>query len=270
MKPIPSAQMAENDDETVVSEGMITEAARAEDLESLTIWARQSVRVATRRPLFHAVGGAFPAVIALLVLELGADVNQTHHGHSPLNIAADKGLLDLVQLLVTDLGADINQKDAYGATPLSVAACRGYLAVVQCLVELGAEVGAVDNVGYTALLLSASYGRYATTKFLVEHWSANIKKGNYAGETVWDMLIEHFEESFKEDEEEDDLAGLIALLRVLVLRDAPPPALLALLSPEPARVVQEGARLRARLPAYLVRRRALLDAHCPVLLPVLR
>jgi hypothetical protein len=46
--------------------------------------------------------------------------------------------------------------------------------------------------------------------------------------------------------------------------------LLALMSPEPARVVQEGARLRARLPAYLARRRALLDAHCSALLPPLR
>jgi hypothetical protein len=178
--------------------------------------------------------------------------------------------LDLAQLLVTDFGADINQGDAHGATPLHVAASRGYLAVVQCLVELGAEVGAVNDIGDTALLVSASYGRYETTKFLVEHWSAKIESVNNSGETVWDMLIEQFEEPIEEDKEEDDLAALIALLRVLVLRDAPPPALLALLSPEPARVVQEGARLRARLPAYLLRRRALLYAQCPVLLPPLQ
>jgi hypothetical protein len=42
------------------------------------------------------------------------------------------------------------------------------------------------------------------------------------------------------------------------------------LSPEHARLAQEGAWLRARLPAYRVRRWALLDAHCPVLLPPLR
>jgi hypothetical protein len=36
------------------------------------------------------------------------------------------------------------------------------------------------------------------------------------------------------------------------------------------RVLQEGGRLRARLPAYLVRRRALIDAHCPLPLPPLR
>jgi hypothetical protein len=44
---------------------------------------------------------------------------------------------------------------------------------------------------------------------------------------------------------------------------APPPALVALLSPKPARVVQEGPQLRARLPAYLVHRRAYLDLRCP-------
>jgi hypothetical protein len=54
----------------------------------------------------------------------------------------------------------------------------------------------------------------------------------------------------------------------MVLRDAPPPALVALLSPEPARVVQDGARLRARLLAYLVQRRALLDEHCLLIAPL--
>jgi hypothetical protein len=73
-------------------------------------------------------------------------------------------------------------------------------------------------------------------------------------------------------EVEAKLLALTCLLRVLVLREAPPPALVAinLLSLESARVVQERARLRARLPVYLVRRRALLDAHCPVRLPPLR
>jgi hypothetical protein len=59
-------------------------------------------------------------------------------------------------------------------------------------------------------------------------------------------------------------------MRILVVRGVPPPALVALLPPELARVVQEGARLRAWLPAFLARRRVLLDEHCPVLLPPLR
>jgi hypothetical protein len=32
--------------------------------------------------------------------------------------------------------------------------------------------------------------------------------------------------------------------------------------------VEEGARLRARLPAYLLRRQALLNAHCPLIAPL--
>jgi hypothetical protein len=34
-------------------------------------------------------------------------------------------------------------------------------------------------------------------------------------------------------------------------------------------VLEEGARLRARLPVYLAQRRALLDEHCPLILPLL-
>jgi hypothetical protein len=55
----------------------------------------------------------------------------------------------------------------------------------------------------------------------------------------------------------------------MVLREDPPFALIALLSPENMRLMQEGAWLRAQIPAYLVRQRAVLDAQCPMLLPPL-
>jgi hypothetical protein len=63
-------------------------------------------------------------------------------------------------------------------------------------------------------------------------------------------------------------AELSALLRVMVLRSAPPADLASQLRPEHARVVEEGARLRAALPAYLAQRQALLDAHCPLIAPL--
>jgi hypothetical protein len=78
-----------------------------------------------------------------------------------------------------------------------------------------------------------------------------------------DILKRHLEMAAKDYQLEANPAALTSLLRVLVLRGAPPPALVVLLSPEPARVVQEGARLRARLPAYLAHRRAYLDSRCP-------
>jgi hypothetical protein len=61
-----------------------------------------------------------------------------------------------------------------------------------------------------------------------------------------------------------------ALMRVLVLKGDPPADFGARLRrPEHAQMVEEGARLRAALPAYLARRRALLDDHCPLIPPLL-
>jgi hypothetical protein len=129
----------------------------------------------------------------------------------------------------------------------------------------------------TALLESAYNGQYATTQYLLEEVGANIQNVNIDGETVWDLLRQHLKDEVElkrrdnavltgddsDQEDEADPVVLTVLLRVMVLRGAPPPALVALLSPEPARVVQEGARLRARLPAYLAHRRACLDSRCP-------
>jgi hypothetical protein len=56
----------------------------------------------------------------------------------------------------------------------------------------------------------------------------------------------------------------------MVVKGDPPINLVALMEQtEHARVVEEGARLRAALPAYLARRRALLNDHCPLIPPLL-
>jgi hypothetical protein len=111
-------------------------------------------------------------------------------------------------------------------------------------------------------------------QYLVEDAGANMGDVDDVGKAAWDLLIEHLDyvadDGHLDDGREYDDAALTPLMRFLVLHGAPPPALVAHLSPAPALVVQEGARLRARLRACLVRRRALLDAHCPVLLPPLQ
>jgi hypothetical protein len=209
------------------------------------------------------------------VQELGADFNQLdpYYGEeTALLIVAMYGFPDLVQVLVTDLGADINQGDQFGSTPLIVAALRGHLACVRCLVQLGAEVRAANIYGNTALLLSVDNGHYPTTQYLLEEAGANLDNVNNNEKSVWDLLIEYLKEHDNdgdgeegdESEVEADLRELADdLLRLMVLRGAPPPALVALLLPKHARLVQEGARMRARLPAYLAHRRAYLDLRCP-------
>jgi hypothetical protein len=81
--------MADISKGVVVTEGMLTEAARAGDLESLTMWARQGVRVTSAEPLCVAVEAGFLEVLRCLVRELGADVNQQGQmGLTPLIVAA--------------------------------------------------------------------------------------------------------------------------------------------------------------------------------------
>jgi hypothetical protein len=261
--------MAENSDGAVVTEIMLIEAARAGDLESLTIWARQGVRVMSALPLNVAAQVGCLSVLRFLVRGLGANVNQgDRHGRTPLIIAAQWDHPAMVQCLSADLGADVNQAiPRNGHTPFIVAACRDNLAVVRCLVQFGAEVGAKDTDGDTGLLASARDGCYGTMQYLLEEAGAIIEDVNNFGNTVWDLLRWHLEDTASSDDDDDEkeanLVALTGLLHVMVLHDAPPPELVALLSPEPARVAQEGARLRARLPAYLAHRRAYLDLRCP-------
>jgi ankyrin repeat protein len=133
---------------------MLTEAARVGDLDSLTIWARQGVRVTFALPLIAAAVGGHLDVLRCLVRELGADVNQAiRSGVTPLTAAALSKNVAVVRCLV-ELGADINPN--WGDdTPLILAAYAGKTAVVRCLVELGAEVGAMDSLGDTAFIMSA-------------------------------------------------------------------------------------------------------------------
>jgi hypothetical protein len=71
-----SVQMAASRDGFLVTEGMLTEAARAGDLESLMVLAGQGVRVRSGKPLLCDARGRSIAVLRCLVHELGADVNQ--------------------------------------------------------------------------------------------------------------------------------------------------------------------------------------------------
>jgi hypothetical protein len=252
--------MAENSDGVMVTEGMLAKAARGGDLESLAIWAWRGARVTSGRPLCIAAWDGNLEVVQILVRELGANANQTSRRDTPLLAAAHGDYPAVIRCLI-ELGADVNHALQDGRTPLHIAAHMGNLAVVRCLVEEGASVGAVNRWGDTPLLESAHVGYYSIMQYLLEEADATMDDVNSDRESSWDrlLLMVHMDVALNDD---GKIAALIGLLRVLVLRGALPPALVDLLSPEPARVVQEGARLRARLPAYLAHRRAYLNLRC--------
>jgi hypothetical protein len=78
----------------------------------------------------------------------------------PLYRAVFDGSWDVAELLLSDLGAKIEDRDAYGDTPLLVAAAAGELRTVQYLLDKGADPNAVNSESKkTALHAVAGSGR---------------------------------------------------------------------------------------------------------------
>jgi hypothetical protein len=133
------------------------------------------------------------------------------------------------------------------------------------LQEGGASIKEANKFGYTALLFSAANVNVPTLRWLLESGGASMADVNAEGASVWDLL-----ECYLIDRSglEYDAATVTALLRVMVVRGEPPGGFEDKLLPGDAIVLQEGALLRARLPAYIARRRAVLDQHCQLIAPL--
>jgi hypothetical protein len=148
------------------------------------------------------------------------------------------------------------------------------------LTEGGANISEVDNVGTTVLLHAAKDGAadngaeaLEVVQWLLEHKGANVSDKTYEGHTVWEYLEHHLIDGYASGfidggDYEHDAAAVTALLKVMVLKEAPPAELTSRLSLDHRLVVEAGARLRAGLSAYLVERRTFLDTHCPLIGPL--
>lgn len=99
------------------------------------------------------------------LLELGADPNATeyHFQDTPLTIAARRGRVDLIDRLV-QAGADVRK-----GHPLVTAAEQGKLEVVQRLLELGADINEVDISEKTGLVWAITHCDTAMAKLLIDH-----------------------------------------------------------------------------------------------------
>jgi ankyrin repeat protein len=103
---------------------------------------------------------------------------------TPLYIAAEKGHVAVVRCLVKELGADVNQAANDGTTPLYFAAAKGDLAVAQLLVEeLGADVNQGLHDGATPLYIAAQEGHLAMVRCLVKKLGADVNRARHNGGT---------------------------------------------------------------------------------------
>ncbi|XP_021764211.1 serine/threonine-protein kinase STY8-like [Chenopodium quinoa] len=86
-----------------------------------------------------------------------------------LMFAAHEGDVDGIKELVEDSGADVNFKDMDNRTPLHVAACQGYVDVVDLLINMNAEVDPKDRWGSTPLADAIYYKNHEVVKALEDH-----------------------------------------------------------------------------------------------------
>jgi hypothetical protein len=241
--------------------------------------------------LLASTNGHFEVVVYLV--ENGANVAHTDIiGMTALHCACSDGDILCVTYLLKH-GARITERSNDGKTVLLYAAEGVNLEIIQYLLssEGGASITETDDEGNTALLVAAGFEcDPAMVQWLLEYGGAQITDTNNAGDTVWtvdwqaslrDLLwyayfmdddgkhVSLDGEYTQHEDTEEMTVDMTAMLRVMVLHGGPPASLTAALAPPFQRIIQDGARLRARLPAYFVRRRALLDAHCPLLPPLL-
>jgi hypothetical protein len=203
-----------------------------------------------------------------------------------LHWASFDGDVPTVQYLLKH-GAEISERCNDGLTALLLAAENGFFDVLKYLLspEGGASISERDNFGRTALLLAVDTECHPLVfTWLLEFGGAKITDKDKAGDSVWTGRYQHYLKTALKaaysDRPADEIQSrrtfgipeeipeVTAMLRVMVLHSGPPESCAYDLVPSLQQILQDGARLRARLPEYLTQRRALIDAHCPLLSPL--
>ena len=117
-----------------------------------------------------------------VLIESGADVNTVGNGgDTPLFSAVERGNPAILDMVLA-AGAQVDFRDShFGATPLCVAALRGYTPAAERLLAAGADPALGLNDGTTALELAVTYGHRDVAELLIAHGATGSLAGLEAG-----------------------------------------------------------------------------------------
>ncbi|XP_075228730.1 myosin binding subunit isoform X3 [Lycorma delicatula] len=161
----------------------------------------------------HATASCGFISIAKYLIENGGDVAAVNNdGDLPLDIAESDEMEDLLQQHLDERGINCEEarneeermmlSDAKewlsngepndtphpktGATALHVAAAKGYIKVLDVLLQGGLDVNVQDFDGWTPLHAAAHWGQREACESLVEHF-CDMDMKNYVGQTPFDV-----------------------------------------------------------------------------------
>jgi len=128
--------------------------------------------------LYHAAKCGNVKAMAALIHGTGADVNQVNaFGESPIHIAAHHGHREAITTLVENC-ANLNAATTpFDWTPLMLAVRNNQVGTARHLLELGADANQVDYFGISPVWYAASSGNLNLVSLLVEVGQANIDFG---------------------------------------------------------------------------------------------
>ncbi len=134
--------------------------------------------------IFDAIRrGDVPAVRALLEKSPALVDFRDENGTTPLHVAASRGNMEIIVCLL-DNGAKIESQNAEAKTPLHLAATNDRADAVACLLKRGAALETRDDYLRTALVLCArERGQAATGRVLVEA-GADVNAVDKVGDTA--------------------------------------------------------------------------------------
>ena len=118
------------------------------------------------------------------LISKNANINalRKRNADTPLGVAADRGYLEIVETLI-NAGALLDGQNRNGYSPLMNAASEGHHKIVMALVLAGAHLELKDSGGYTALLHAVYHGYVKIVRSLVDQ-GANVDTQNRNGETA--------------------------------------------------------------------------------------